>query len=190
MKKEQRRESQQRVQNNASALHIARKRATSGNEVKPLDGEMRKQVYETMHKLYANKSDTTMGDTIMNIPSKNKPYFSFPAFDISCFWPEDTGLAHKVKVYVPFETTMRFSPFVGIIVNRKQYAFFSISDSPQIKPLCRALLSETDICQTMQWIRLNREALLRHWRQEISTYGLCLSLRKLNGGETRFQRIR
>ena len=126
----------------------------------------------------------------MNIPSKNKPYFTFPAFDLSCFWPEDTGLAHKVKVYVPFETTMRFTPFVGIIVNRKQCAFFPISDSPQIKPLCRALLSETDICQTMQWIRLNREALLRHWRQEISTYGLCLSLRKLNGGETRFQRIR
>ena len=60
MKKGQRRESQQHVQDNASALHIARKRATSGNEVKPLDGEMRKQVYETMHKLYANKSDTTM----------------------------------------------------------------------------------------------------------------------------------
>ena len=135
---------------------------------------MRKQVYETMHKLYANKSDTTMWDTIMNIPSKNKPYFTFPAFDLSCFWPEDTGLAHKVRVYVPFETTMRFTPFVGIIVKRKQCTFFPISDSPQIKPLCRALLSETDICQTMQWIRLNRETLLR----------------QLNGGETRFQRIR
>lgn len=59
MKEKQRRGSQQRVQDGASALHIARKRATSGNEVKPLDEEMRKQVYETMHKLYADKPDTT-----------------------------------------------------------------------------------------------------------------------------------
>lgn len=115
----------------------------------------------------------------MNIPNKKKPYFSFPDFDLSRFQPNETGLAHKVMVYVPFHTTMRFDPFIGVVANRKQYAFFTIGNHPQIKPACRALLSETDINRTVQWIKLNHEALLKHWHQEISTYGLCLSLVQL-----------
>lgn len=48
----------------------------------------------------------------MIIPRKDKPYFYPPFFDISCFWQESTGLSHKIRVYIPFETTMTFTPFL------------------------------------------------------------------------------
>ena len=93
----------------------------------------------------------------MIIPRKDKPYFYPPFFDISCFWQESTGLSHKIRVYIPFETTMTFTPFLGVMVNRKQFEYFTIEDNPMRKPNAK-LLSDEDanslisfsfICQSM-----------------------------------------
>lgn len=113
----------------------------------------------------------------MIIPRKDKPYFYPPFFDISCFWQESTGLSHKVRVYVPFETTMTFTPFLGVMVNRKQFEYFTIEDNPMRKPNAK-LLSDEDAESVIAWIKLNRVALLQHWYQEISTGILCFSLKK------------
>lgn len=101
----------------------------------------------------------------MIIPRKDKAYFYPPFFDISCFWQESTGLSHKVRVYIPFETTMTFTPFLGVMVNRKQFEYFSIEDNPMRKPNAK-LLSDEDAESVIAWIKLNRVALLQHWFQE------------------------
>ena len=62
----------------------------------------------------------------MIIPRKDKPYFYPPFFDISCFWQESTGLSHKVRVYIPFETTMTFTPFFLLIHSISHQSKFPI----------------------------------------------------------------
>lgn len=114
----------------------------------------------------------------MIIPRKDKPYFYPPFFDISCFWQESTGLSHKIRVYIPFETTMTFTPFLGVMVNRKQFEYFTIEDNPMRKPN-EKLLSDEDAESVIAWIKLNRVALLQHWYQEIGTDTLCFSLKKI-----------
>lgn len=98
----------------------------------------------------------------MIIPRKDKPYFYPPFFDISCFWQESTGLSHKIRVYIPFETTMTFTPFLGVMVNRKQFEYFTIEDNPMRKPNAK-LLSDEDAESVIAWIKLNCVALLQHW---------------------------
>lgn len=114
----------------------------------------------------------------MIIPRKDKPYFYHPFFDISCFWQESTGLSHKIRVYIPFETTMTFTPFLGVMVNRKQFEYFTIEDNPMRKPNAK-LLSDEDAESVIAWIKFNRVALLKHWYQEIGTGTLCFSLKKI-----------
>jgi len=117
----------------------------------------------------------------MNFPSKNKPYFSFPNFDISYFAPEDFGLNFGMRVYVPLHTTIIFTPFVAVIVNRKQYEFFTISEEPKHKRKRQALLSDENTRNIINWIKLNHIALLEHWSSKISTFGLCKSLVNVKG---------
>ena len=105
-------------------------------------------------------------------------YFYPPFFDISCFWQESTGLSHKIRVYIPFETTMTFTPFLGVMVNRKQFEYFTIEDNPMRKPNAK-LLSDEDAESVIAWIKFNRVALLKHWYQEIGTGTLCFSLKKI-----------
>lgn len=114
----------------------------------------------------------------MIIPRRDKPFFYPPFFDISCFWSESTGLRHKVRIYIPFETTMSFTPFLGVKVNRKQVEYFTIGDNPVRKPKAK-LLSDEDAEKVIAWIKLNRVPLLQHWYQEISTGDLCFRMKKI-----------
>lgn len=61
---------------------------------------------------------------------------------------------------------MTFTPFLGVMVNRKQFEYFTIEDNPMRKPNAK-LLSDEDAESVIAWIKLNRVALLKHWYQEV-----------------------
>ena len=92
----------------------------------------------------------------MIIPRNDKPYFYPPFFDISCFWQESTGLSHKIRVYIPFETTMTFTPFLGVMVNRKQFEYFTIEDNPMRKPNAKLLSDEDAEGNCYDWYTIDK----------------------------------
>lgn len=56
---------------------------------------------------------------------------------------------------------MTFTPLLGVMVNRKQFEYFTIEDNPMRKPNAK-LLSAEDAESVIVWIKFNRVALLKH----------------------------
>ena len=52
-------------------------------------------------------------------------------------------LSHKIRVYIPFDTNYDFHALSGVMVNRKQFEYFTIEDNPMRKPNAK-LLSDED----------------------------------------------
>ena len=108
-------------------------------------------------------------------------------FDEIRFFPRETGLSHRVHVYVPYEVDMKVTPFIEIRKTfiksavKKQRVFFTVSSNPQIEGEDSKFLSDEEMAHVKRWIVLNQVALLKHWHQEISTFGLCRALVKLDG---------
>lgn len=108
-------------------------------------------------------------------------------FDETRFFPQETGLSHRVHVYVPYDVDMKVIPFIEIRKSfikrsvKKKRVFFTVSGSPQIEGEDPKFLSDDEVTHIRKWIVLNQVALLRHWYQEISTFGLCRALVKLDG---------
>ena len=90
-------------------------------------------------------------------------------FTLADVGPLDSNL--PVFVYIGLGTRQEKEPIVRVSNSRKEgynedNFSLTISDNPQVVRGTKCKLSRADLEKVIQWVKLNKELLLRYWRQE------------------------
>ena len=120
--------------------------------------------------------------TTMKEDVKRRVYPEDYGFNLSMYFPEDTGLSVNVRpVHADRDPYARIlGPELFVISyneNRGGFAI-SLSDSPQVVYGTPSITS-VELEKVFEWVKINKKALLDHWEGTISSMDLVDLVKKV-----------
>lgn len=89
-------------------------------------------------------------------------------FEMANVYPEDSGLPFTVWISSQGEDQLQHGPRVKVAEGRRPVFIASVSVEPPVQ-IVAGHLTDKQLGLVAEWIDLNRDTILKHWRNEISS---------------------
>ena len=101
-----------------------------------------------------------------------------PSYEMANFDPDDTGL--DTRIWISVKGHARHGPRLKVVTEDKKLLSVSLTRTPAIVAApARYRLAQASLHKVEAFIRLNLDALLAYWHEDISTPALVERLRRL-----------